>query len=204
MSFRRRRFRRRFSRTGGVNRRKTDGDWVVAYWNEASAEFDGADYNNGILFPLITPDDLQEHDDNLTVHRLIGRISIVHRYAGDPVGDPNFYTYFLHERIGVGTYDLGGDIPLYPANTINTFDQANESFLWHRVRPFNEITSFRPEGWIDAGSRIAVSSATDIDLRVRRRILPGQFLAYALKAPAQPLEHRDVYVNLFLRAWVKF
>lgn len=110
-------------------------------------------------------------DEQMTTLRVVG--SVFHSMT-TPAGAGAEGLWFLIERIHVGLLDLdAGQTAAVVPDSLSTPEDAEERFLWSRVTPvhlFEDSTVYVP---------YLTRADYDIDLRVKRRLAPGECLVYS-------------------------
>jgi len=166
-------------------RRKGDVDWIVGHWAEGALSISATTAQN---VPLIQGTDLDEHDDAVTVLRVVGQVMAY--WIGDE--SPPAPVAFIHERIRVGTEN-------FETSTISTAGRpsftsvADEAFLWHRVRHTAQLSTQFQESEHPFWSVVNV--------KVKRALRPGMSLIYTVENTSGAL---PLAIWPFLRVLVRF
>lgn len=110
-------------------------------------------------------------DEQLTTIRVVGQV--LHSTT-TPAGAGDEALWMLIERIHVGLLDLDAiNVAAIVPDSLSSSNDAEERFLWSRITPvhlFEDATVFIP---------YATRADYDIDLRVKRRLAPGEVLVYS-------------------------
>lgn len=150
--------------------RKMDRDWIEGYWTNGFGNPGSITAGNTANIVLVTAAQLEGHDDEVYVERIVGQSFI------DTRGANVVAAAGIGERIHIGMESEAGAVlvPVQNMSANNAGRSAEERFLWNR---FNMGDSGQPFSNYEAGRPWAAHA---IDVRVGRKLRDPQLLLYTI------------------------
>jgi hypothetical protein len=136
--------------------------------------------------------------DNFVVERIIGQYMM----SGD---ESVAASHFVHHRVYVADADSTG----ISLRNLAVGDDAETSFLWHRVEPWAiEYNGDLWGNWEKGGAATPPATAWqgrhgNVDIRVGRRISGGSDLIWHTQLVPAPAANLTMYLKLWLRMLVR-
>ncbi len=137
--------------------------------------------------------------DNFVVERIVGQ----YQMTGDETAAANRY---MHHRV----YVADADAAAIALRNLVQADDAETSFLWHQVDPWNSAQDATLFGsWNDSGAGARPTSTQwmgrfgNVDIKVGRKISGGRDLIWHTQLVNAPAANNTVYLKLWLRMLVR-
>ncbi len=143
------------------------------------------------------PDDPRQ--DNFVCERVVGQYLMVAASGAD--GGPRI----IHHRV----YVVDGDQNVHAVRDLYSQDDANTSFLWHKVEGWDSTWIGQPWGTWATGATNTPAPTFErgrkghFDIRVGRRVTEGQSLIWHTKIDTGGLVTDDFHLHLWCRVLMR-
>ncbi len=180
--------------------------WHVPVWDPNNQPNGSAGVGNigaDIVVALVDAEFAAPGDpgqDNYVVERIIGQYLLTTAASGAETG-----SRLVHHRVYVADSDQSS----IALRNLNTQDDADSSFLWHLVEPFDgnsvglEWGSWRKGGDTDTQVAFQNGRLGSVDIKVGRRVEEGSTLIWHTQLDTTALTNDTWFLQMWMRCLIR-